>query len=382
MADNDQDQEKTEQPSPKRLKEAREKGQVARSKDLNATVILLFTGAAFLLFGRHLAAQFMVIMRQAFEFDSQVLTTTADVTYTFYFAAKTGFMAAMPLLVVILLLAIAAPLLMGGWVFSLEALSPKMSRLNLLKGLKRMVSLKSLVELFKSLAKFLLVATVSVLLLQWKFPALMSLATFSVQAAMSHGMGIVVLVFMILSASLLLIVALDVPFQLYEHHKQLKMTKQELKDEYKETEGKPEVKSQIRRAQQAIARRRMMSQIVNADVVLTNPTHFAVAIAYKQNGNRAPIVVAKGKDLMALQINRVAKAKQVPVLSIPPLARAIYFSTDLDEEIPHGLYVAVAQVLAYIFKLHDKTNYEAAPAILSDLPIPDELKRDVEDELR
>lgn len=379
MAEEEQAQEKTEQPSAKRLKESREKGQVARSKDLNAMLILLFSGCGFLMFGHYLSSQFMTMMRFAFEFDSNDFSTPQSISNTFYMVMKTGVYAAMPLFVIILLLSIAAPLLMGGWVFSGESLRPQLSRLSLFKGLKRMVSLKGLVEMVKALAKFLLVASVSVLVLKWKLPDLLGLAKLPLNSAISEGIGIVAMLFVIISASLIVIAALDVPFQLYEHNKQLKMTKMELKDEYKETEGKPEVKSHIRRMQHDIARRRMMSEIPKADVVLTNPTHFAVAISYKKSGNRAPMVVAKGKDLVALQINRVAKGCDIPILSVPPLTRAIYFSTDLNKEIPRGLYVAVAQVLAYIFQLRDKKNYETSPVILSNLPIPDDLKRDAED---
>lgn len=379
MAEEDQAQEKTEQPSPKRLKEAREKGQIARSKDFNATVILLFSGAGFLVFGHYLAAQYVMMMRNAFEFNSQSLISTDAVLFKLYYVMKTGFLAASPLLLMIMLLSLCAPLLMGGWVFSSESLQPQFSRLSLLKGLKRMVSLRGLVEMIKSLLKFLLVAIVAVLVLRWKIPALLALANFPLNSALSEGLYIVALLFLIISASLIVIAAVDVPFQWFEHNKQLKMTRQEIKDEYKETEGKPEVKSHIRRTQQAIARRRMMSDVPKADVVLTNPTHYAVAINYRDNKNRAPVVVAKGKDLIALQINRVAQAHDVPVLSIPALARAVYFSTDINAEIPRGLYVAVAQVLAYIFQLRNKKQYETSPEILRDLFIPDELQRETED---
>lgn len=375
----EQAQEKTEQPSPKRLKEAREKGQVARSKDFNATLILLFSGAGFLLFGRYLAEQLMAIMRQSFDFDSSVLTTALPAIQKLSSLMAMSFWAILPILLLILILSVAAPLVIGGWVFSLQSLQPQASRLSPLKGFKRMVSLKSLVEMAKSMLKFLLIAVVAIFVLQWQISALLSLADFPLAAALDSGLDIVAKSFLIISASLILIAAVDIPFQLYEHNKQLKMTKQELKDEYKETEGKPEVKSQIRRTQHEIAKRRMMNEVPKANVVLTNPTHYAVAIRYEQKGKRAPVVVAKGKDLIALQINRVAAANNIPLLSLPPLARAIYFSTELNAEIPRGLYVAVAQVLAYLFQLGDIQNYEKEPEILKNVPIPDELRRDAKE---
>lgn len=380
MAEEEQSQEKTEEPSAKRLKESRDKGQVARSKDFNATVILLFTGISFLVFGTHLSDQLATMMRQAFEFDAQILLTPYVALERLLHLAKSGLWALVPILAVIFLLSLGAPLLMGGWVFSGQSLQPKFSRLSILKGFKRMVSLKGFVEMLKSFFKFVLVAGVAVLVLKIEVPSLLALTNAPIETAISNGSLIIIKSFVFISASLILIAAVDVPFQLYEHSKAMKMTKQELRDEYKETEGKPEVKSAIRRAQQEIARRRMMSEVPKADVILTNPTHYAVAISYKKKGNRAPVVVAKGKDLIAFQISKEAKAHKVPIIAVPPLARAIYFSTKLNAEIPRGLYVAVAQVLAYVFQLHDKQRYDYKPEVLQNVPIPPDLVREAEDE--
>ncbi|CAM3030999.1 flagellar biosynthesis protein FlhB [Legionella worsleiensis] len=381
MADEEQAQEKTEEPSAKRLKESREKGQVARSKDFNATVILLCTGVGFLIFGKQLSNQLMEMMRQAFEFDVFILTTPAVALERLYFLAKSGLWSLVPILVVIFLLSLGAPLLMGGWVFSSQALAPKFSRLSLLKGLKRMVSLKGFVEMIKSFFKFVLVGAVSIIVLKTQIPALLALGNASIDTAIISGGFIIIKSFVFISSSLILIAAVDVPFQLYEHSKSMKMTKQELKDEYKETEGKPEVKSAIRRAQQELARRRMMNEVPKADVVLTNPTHYAVAISYKKKGNRAPVVVAKGKDLIAFQISKVGKSHQIPIIAVPSLARAIYFSTKLNAEIPRGLYVAVAQVLAYVFQLKDTQHYDYKPEILQNVPIPPDLEREAEEDI-
>jgi len=378
MADDDQAQEKTEQPSAKRLRESREKGQVARSKDLNAALILLFTAGGILLFGQHIARQMLWMMREAFHFNQASIITVNDMMRQIRPLIQASFFAILPLLMIILLVSLMAPLVMGGWIFSTEALQPKFSRLSPLKGFKRMFSLKGLAEMIKALLKFVLLSAVSIVVLKAQIKPLLALADFPLATAIGDGLWLIAWAFLFISSSLLLIAALDVPLQWYEHNKQLKMTKQELVDEYKETEGKPEVKSQIRRAQQEIAKRRMMSEVPKADVVLTNPTHYAVAMSYAQNGNRAPIVVAKGRDLIALQINRIAQAHKIPMLSVPPLARAVYFSTDLNAEIPRGLYVAVAQVLAYIFQLKNKDYYDREPAILRDLPIPADLRRDEE----
>ncbi|CEG56475.1 flagellar biosynthesis protein FlhB [Legionella fallonii] len=382
MSEEDQAEDKTEQPSAKRLKESREKGQVARSKDFNATVILLFTAVGFLIFGKQLSLHLADMMRQSFEFDTRILITPSAVFPRLYLLAKSGILALWPILAVIFFLSLGAPLLMGGWVFSSQSLQPKMSRLNPLKGFKRMVSLKGFVEMFKSFFKFILVAGIAIVVLKAQVPSLLALSNAPLETAIINGGFIIVKSFLFISASLILIAAVDVPFQLYEHNKAIKMTKQELRDEYKETEGKPEVKSAIRRAQHEIAKRRMMNEIPKASVVLTNPTHYAVAISYQQKGHRAPVVVAKGKDLIAFQISKEAKNHNVPIISVPPLARAIYFSTKLNAEIPRGLYIAVAQVLAYVLQLRDKQRYDHKPEILQSVPIPPDLAREEEEDTK
>jgi flagellar biosynthetic protein FlhB len=207
----------------------------------------------------------------------------------------------------------------------------------------------------------------------------LSISSLPISVAIPKAFHLLAWSFLIVSCSLILIAVIDVPFQLFDHSQQLKMTKQEVRDEYKETEGKPEVKSRIRRMQQEMAQNRMMAEVPKADVILTNPTHFAVALVYEQDGLTAPRVIAKGQDHMAIQIGKIAKAHEVPILRLPPLTRAIYYSTEIDQEIPRGLYIAVAQVLAYIFQLKTKDrldDIEATPDALNDLPIPDDLKRD------
>ncbi len=369
-------EEKTEQPSPKRLREAREKGQVARSRDFNTTVALLFTAVGFLIFGKQLSDQLALMMRHSFEFNTEVIITPVVSLERLFFLAKMGLSSLFPILIVIFFVSLVAPILLGGWVFSGQVVRPKLTRLNLLQGFKRMISVKNFVEMIKSFFKFLVVACITILVLKIQVPALLALAHAPIETAINNGALIVVKCFLWVSASLLLIAGVDVPFQLYEHHKNLRMTKQELRDEYKETEGKPEIKNAIRRAQQEIARRRMMAEIPKANVILTNPTHYAVALTYKEKGNKAPIVVAKGKNLVAFQISKVAKENDIPIISVPPLARALYFSTKLNAEIPRGLYVAVAQVLAYVFQLRNKRRYDHKPAALQNVPIPPEFVRE------
>lgn len=379
MADEEQSQEKTEQPSEKRLRESREKGQTARSKDFNALVLLLFSGLAFYLLGQQMAAGMAEVMESSFSFSPEILTTPQMTLSHLSFLATVAGKAIMPLLILIVALSLIGPLLIGGWVFSSDLLMPKFSRMDPIKGVKRIFSLRGLVEMIKAILKFLIVGFVAYLNIKWQLPTLFSLANAPLETAIGTGMHLLITSFVVVAASLILIALLDVPFQLYEHSKQLKMTKQELKDEYKETEGKPEVKSQIRRAQQELARKRMMAEVPKASVVLTNPTHYSVAIRYDQKGNRAPVVVAKGKDLVAMQIRRLAKEAEVPVISVPPLARALYFTTALNAEIPRGLYIAVAQVLAYVFQLKDRRFYDDRPGSLQEVPIPEEIAAKAEE---
>jgi flagellar biosynthetic protein FlhB len=273
--------------------------------------------------------------------------------------------------------ALLVPASIGGWSFSTKSLAPNLEKLDPIKGLGRIFGWRGLMELAKALAKFLLIAAVAGALIMYMAPQLLQLGDEPLRRALAHAGGILGLSFVVLSAALIVIAAVDVPFQLWQHAKQLRMTRQEVKDEFKETEGRPEVKGRIRQLQREMAQRRMMEEVPKADVVVTNPTHFAVALKYDRKMN-APKVVAKGVDLVAANIRGIAEQHEITMFEAPPLARALYYSTDLGQEIPAGLYVSVAQVLAYVYQL--KTAHgagETAPAPPADLPVPDEfLARD------
>lgn len=374
----DKSQEKTEEPTPKRLKDAKEKGDVARSKDLNTLVILLFSSVGFLFFGQMIIKSLLQLMRDAFTFNQEVLTTPSDMLYFVTDLAMSSFVVVFPFLLLLMLAAIIGPLLLGGWSFSAKGLMPKFERISPLKGIKRIFAVRGLVEMVKSFGKFLVVATVAISVLYNQIDVFLSLGNFPLKIALSKAASILVWSFLLVSSGLIIIAGIDIPYQLWEHFRKLKMTFQEIKDEYKETEGKPEVKSQIRKAQHDIAKRRMMHEVPKADVILTNPTHYAVAISYHDGLGEAPKVLAKGKDLVAMQINTVAKAHEIPIFSLPPLARAIYFTTDLNQEIPRGLYVAVAQVLAYVFQLRSKgdKDFQDYANYLNNLTIPSEYQFD------
>ena len=376
-AENENGQERTEEASGKRKQEARDKGQIARSKELTTVMMLLAGGAGFLFMGDKMVRDLMQILRDNFTLSRSEIFDPESMTRLFSQAASDGLSAVLPFLILLAIAALVSPLALGGWSFSAKPLQPDLKKLDPVKGLGRIFALKSLMELVKSIAKLALVGGVGYLLLQAKLESFLELGNENVQVGMAHMGHELVMLFFLLSSALLVVAALDVPFQIWDHARKLRMTRQEQKDEYKETEGNPELKGKIRRTQHEIAQRRMMEEVPKADVVITNPTHYAVALKYDQQKAGAPIVVAMGVDEVAGHIRRIAAANDVPLLRAPPLARAIYYNTELNAEIPAGLYLAVAQVLAYVYQLRNyELNGGIAPEFNSDVPIPDDLRRD------
>ena len=372
MAENEDGQEKTEQATPKKQEDARKKGQVPRSRELTTMAMLLMGAVSMTLMGGPIVQQLGGVMRMGLQIEKAKIFDPWAVIEILAQAIYQGFMSLIPFLLVMLVTALAAPVALGGWAFSTEAMSFKTEKLNPLKGLKRIFAVRGLIELVKALAKFLLIGSVGAGLLWHYLPELMGLGREPVVSALAHLGGILSVSFIVLSASLLLIAAIDIPFQLWDHSKNLKMTRQEVKDEAKNTEGKPEVKSRIRAMQREVAQRRMMQEIPKADVVITNPTHYAVALRYDAERMAAPVVVAKGVELVAGQIRAVAMANNVPFFEAPPLARALYYSTDIEQQVPAGLYLAVAQILAYIFQLKASVAGGPIPVQPDEVDVPDE----------
>lgn len=374
----DSGQDKTEEPTEKRLRDAKEKGDIARSKELATTVLLLAAAAAAMMFGGQVADTMAGMMKFNFSLDRQDVMDPALMFTHLGFSLSEALKSLFGFFLVLLIAAVVGPVALGGWNLSMKAMAPKMSRLDPLAGMKRMVSLKALIELFKALAKFMVVGSLSFLVLLASKREIFSLGMQDVLPAMSHATEIVIWAFLIMSLTMILISLVDVPFQIYDYTQKLKMTLQEVKDEMKNSEGKPEVKGRIRQLQHEISQRRMMSEVPEADVVITNPTHYAVALKYDQSGGGAPFLVAKGADFVALKIREIADAHDIPILSAPALARAIYHSTEVEEEIPAGLFKAVAEVLAYVFQLQRHKNRQGpAPTEVSqDLDIPPELRQD------
>jgi flagellar biosynthetic protein FlhB len=371
-------QDKTEQPTGKRLNDAREKGQVPRSKEFTTVIVLIASAVAMFFVGGSIIESMADVMEKSFNFSRKELFDTRAMAHHFLWSIEAVAADVGIFLGITVLAALVAPASIGGWNFSTQALGVKFEKMNPLKGLKRIFGPQGLIELAKALGKFILIGAISTLILWGLRDRLLTLGMQEVNVAMVNLGYLTLWVFLAISSSLILIALIDVPFQHWNHIRQLKMTKQEVKDENKETDGNPEVKGRIRRMQIEISQQRMMSDIPEADVIITNPTHYAVALKYEQASLAAPIVVAKGVDLVAQQIRMVGEANEVPVLSAPPLTRAVYFNTEIGEEIPSGLYIAVAQVLAFVFQLRRyKTRGGNKPNInTEELPIPDELKRD------
>lgn len=377
MAENENGQEKTHAATPKRIDESRKKGEIARSKELNTLLILLVSGGGLLFLGDHLIDGLMQILRDSFTIERENIFNPASMITIFVENLYKGINAVLPLFVLLVVIAVVAPMALGGWSFSLESLKPDIKKIDPVKGMGKVFSLKGLLELVKALAKFLIVGSVGYFIMQIKIPDFIMLGTLTLEQALATMGNDLIWIFILLSSALFFVVIFDVPFQIWDHSRKLKMTLQEIKDENKQTEGNPELKAKIRRTQMEITSRRMMQEVPKADVVITNPTHYAVALRYDQEEMGAPIVVAMGVDEVAGHIRRVAAANDVPILSAPPLARALYYNTELDREISSGLYLAVAQVLAYVFQLrnHEKSG-GSAPVFNADSPIPEDLRRE------
>ncbi len=377
MAENDTSQERTEEATPRRREEARKKGQVSRSRELTTMFLMMTSAFVFILMGKDLSNALQQLMASNFSIHRNNIFNEHYLINALLVSGQDILVSFAPLLLVFIMIAFMAPMLVGGWLFSPEALAFKPDKLNPISGIKRLFGMKTVMEFFKTAAKFLLVTVIAMAVLWYNIGDLLYVGMNGLEPGLTQASDLIISSFLIVCLSTVLIAFVDVPFQIFEHSKQIRMTKQQVKDEMKETEGKPEVKQHIRQMQMEMANRRMMEQVPNADVVITNPTHYAVALSYKPDSMDAPRVVAKGADLVAARIRDIAKENNVMIFPAPMLARAIYFNTRINQDVPAGLYLAVAQVLAYVFQLRDHIgNSNRNPKAPTDLPIPDEFKHD------
>ena len=352
MSDSDSSEEREEEPTAKRLEKARDDGQVARSQELGVAAMMIGVAFFLYLFGGYFIAELTEVFASGFTFDRKAVFDQSLLVPAFGVQAFDSFMVVVPIFVLAVLIAFASAGIMGGYIFSLKSMAPKASKLNPLAGLKRMFGMKAVVDLSKALSKFVLIALVLYLVVSENISTLLKLGFMELGPAMEEAGRIIGFGTVLVTLTLIVAAAIDIPYQLYTFNKQLKMTKQEVKDEMKDAEGRPEVKAQIRRKQREIATGMMMSAVADADVVIVNPEHFAVALSYDPSKNGAPIMVAKGADLLAQAIRERAKEEGVPLFSSPVLARSIFYTTEINQSVPESLYYAVAQVIAYIFNLN------------------------------
>jgi flagellar biosynthetic protein FlhB len=371
MAESEQG-ERTEPASAKRLQEARERGQIPRSQELGNFATMIGGSAVLVVLGRSLVSRLADMMHRDLSFSATSLADPQSMLACLGTDSVAALLILAPIFGVLIVLALLAAIALGGWNFSPQALVPDFTRMSPLAGLQRLFGLRGASELAKALLKCLVVGGVCAAVASGLFHDVIALGHMSPKAAIGRAASLLAGAFVWLCASLAIVAIIDVPLQMFQFSRSMRMSRQELRDESKETDGRPETKRRIRQMQQQLARRRMMHKVPAADVVIVNPTHFAVALKYDPNKMRAPRVLAKGVDLVALNIRRIAAENHVPIFDSPKLARALYRSTDLDREIPAGLYMAVAQVLSYVFRVKTMNPTVAARVLRPDPQVGDE----------
>ncbi len=365
----DSDLERTEPASQRKLDQAREQGNVPRSREL-ATFAILLAGVGVVAFmGLYMLRGLEGVMRSGMRFDAADIAHAGMMVASLHQALIDGLLVLLPMAVAVVIAAVAANVLVSGWVFSTKAFQPDLAKLNPIKGIARMFSRQSLVELVKAVLKGALIAGVAGWMIWLHHDGILSLSSEPLDAAMAHFAQITLLTFLAAAGAYALIVVLDVPFQIWHHRHGLRMTKQELRQEAKEMEGDPQIKARVRSLQREAARRRMMQAVPKADVVVTNPLHFAVALKYDEGRMAAPQLVAKGSQLVAERIKEIAREHRVPIVEAPPLARALHRHVEIGDTIPDTLFTAVAQVLAYVYQL----NRSLDPEPPADWRVPPEL---------
>lgn len=376
MAENSSAQDKTEKSTPQKRRRARREGQIARSRELSTAGLFLFGGLVMTwwapVFGRFFAELMTYQLRHAWSggTNAEVLEAQLGIALWQMFTLLGPLFAALALALVLL------GMVPGGFILAWSMLLPKFSRLNPIAGLGRMFSWHGVMELLKSLLKIGLIGGTLYFLLRHHWQALRLMNRQPLQDSIEQGLGLLSFSFMAMGGVMLLIALIDTPFQLWSLLRKLRMTKQEVREEHKNTEGRPEVKNRIRQVQMAFARARIQQRVPEADLVIVNPTHYAVAIKYDSRKASAPYVIAKGVDVMALKIREVAQQHRKTVLEVPELTRAVYYSTRIDQEIPAGLYTAVAYVLTHVLQLEAYQRGRARkPSPLPELRIPNELRR-------
>ena len=370
----DSDAEKTEAASPKRLEQAREEGDVPRSREVATFTVLMASGCCLWFAGDAIVRRLTAVMVSGLTLEREQILNPDAMMLRIGYDVGSVLLTCLPYALAIMLVALASPVLVGGWLFSSKAFTPNFGKLNPIRGLGNMVSKNALVELLKAIAKTIVVGVVAWMVMQHQKDAVLGLSVESLRAGSAHLISLLITAFLMIVGALGLIAAIDGPYQMWHYANKMKMTLQEVKQEAKESDGNPQIKAKIRQMQHEMSRRRMMADVPTADVVVTNPTHYAVALKYGDNSRGAPQVVAKGIDEVAAKIRELAGEHKVAILEAPALARALYKHTEIGDEIPEALYGAVAEVLAYVFQLRSYGNgHGQRPDKPKQLDVPPEL---------
>lgn len=370
-------QSKTEKPTPKKLLDAQKKGQIARSRELSTTVMMISASVGLIVFSGQIGAGIQDLLINNLQLDNNVIGDKELMIDKFASMTVNTLFVLLPFFLLMMISAFAGPLALGGWAFTMSSWQPKLNRMSLLSGFKRMFGAQGFVEMIKSLGKFVVIGLVAFIVLGIHHEKILAMSTLPVIEGMNSGLIVIGQLFLLLSFSLILIAMIDVPYQLVSHFSKLKMSIQEIREENKQTNGNPELKARVRSLQREVSQRRMLVEVAEADVVITNPTHYSVALKYDESKAGAPYVVASGVDFMALRIREVAAGNDVVIFSAPPLARAIYQHTEVGQELPSALYHAAAQVLAYVYQIRSLSEIDKRlvekPTILD---IPEEYQVD------
>ena len=352
MADQDSGAERTQEATPKRIEDARKKGDVPRSKELNTVLMLLASLIGFAFLGSTGVNAYKQLATHQWHIERAHLFTDQALLNGLLIPFTEALWISAPFLLLMLLAVFIGPLCMGGWVFSTSSLKVDLKKVSPLAGLKRMFGVQTMAELFKSILKVLVLGVLSVLMFKMNIDNYLSLGALPLTEAVNSMFGIIFVIILVLVMSLSVVVLVDVPYQQWSHAKKLRMTFQEVKEENKESTGNPEVKARVRQMQHSNANRKMLQDVPDADVIIVNPTHYSVALRYGDD-LVAPVVVAKGADLIALKIREIGKHHNVVIFEAPPLARALFRNSDVGETIPSELYLAVAQILAYVLQVKE-----------------------------
>ncbi|WP_062778491.1 flagellar biosynthesis protein FlhB [Kluyvera intermedia] len=368
------DDDKTEDPTPQKLEKAREEGQIPRSRELTSLLMLLVGVCVLWLGGESLARRLANLLSGGLRFDHSIVSDPNLILGQIILLLKEAMLALLPLIVGVMTVALVAPVMLGGLVFSGKSIAFKLDKLNPLPGIKRMFSAQTAAELVKAIMKAVLMGSVAGFFMWFHWPQMMRLVSESPMAAMGNALNMVGLCALLVVLGIIPMVGFDVFWQIHSHLKKLRMSRQDIRDEFKQSEGDPHVKGRIRQMQRAAARQRMMADVPKADVIVNNPTHYSVALQYDENKMSAPKVVAKGAGLVALRIREIGEENRIPMLEAPPLARALYRHADIGQQIPGALYAAVAEVLAWVWQLKRwKLAGGAQPKKPDNLPVPEAL---------